>query len=291
MCISEIRNPGQNWKEDLMEFENELSPITGNFWFHEDDIPSCMQMLENLCSIRKCEEEAKKLNKERQDQQHDAFQTEAHDLSDSEVWCESQGDSVLDVELLPILDIGNARRQCVEDFVINGCRKVFTYDNLRSILNGMSLDSAAWILGGTNLMTVWDSHIKNVPEVIPIISNCNQTVENGILIMDDVVQKFNLNTEQRLVLKIVADHVIEKRSEQLLFCIGGEAGTGKSQVIHGIVELFRRWRKLEMLCVCGTTGTAAAKIGGSTLHSTFKLRQKNLRIGSNAYTSLSESLG
>ena len=33
------------------------------------------------------------------------------------------------------------------------------------------------------------------------------------------------------------------------------------------------------------------KIGGSTLHSTFKLRQKNLQIGSNAYTSLCESLG
>ncbi|KAM4064210.1 PIF1-like helicase [Hirsutella rhossiliensis] len=54
---------------------------------------------------------------------------------------------------------------------------------------------------------------------------------------------------------------------QLCLFIGGEGGTGKSRVIEALVELLARRDLSSRLLVTATSGTAAARINGITLHS------------------------
>jgi hypothetical protein len=53
-------------------------------------------------------------------------------------------------------------------------------------------------------------------------------------LIDETVQDFNLNTEQERAFKIVANHSVELKSEQLKMYLGGMGGTGKSQVIKAL---------------------------------------------------------
>ncbi|XP_044716508.1 AAA domain-containing protein [Hirsutella rhossiliensis] len=54
---------------------------------------------------------------------------------------------------------------------------------------------------------------------------------------------------------------------QLCLFIGGEGGTGKSRVIEALVELLARRELSSRMLVTATSGTAAARINGITLHS------------------------
>ncbi|KAM4067857.1 PIF1-like helicase [Hirsutella rhossiliensis] len=54
---------------------------------------------------------------------------------------------------------------------------------------------------------------------------------------------------------------------QLCLFIGGEGGTGKSRVIEALVELLARRDLSSRVLVTATSGTAAARINGITLHS------------------------
>jgi hypothetical protein len=55
--------------------------------------------------------------------------------------------------------------------------------------------------------------------------------------------------------------------DQLCQFIGGEGGTGKSRIIEAIVELFARKGMQRRVLVTATSGTAAARINGVTIHS------------------------
>ena len=49
--------------------------------------------------------------------------------------------------------------------------------------------------------------------------------------------------------------------------VGGEGGTGKSRVIHGVKMLVELMGQRSMLQLAGTTGAAADNIDSSTIHS------------------------
>ncbi|KAM4064199.1 PIF1-like helicase [Hirsutella rhossiliensis] len=55
---------------------------------------------------------------------------------------------------------------------------------------------------------------------------------------------------------------------QLCQFVGGEGGTGKSQIIEALVELFSRRSLSNRLLITATSGTAAARINSSAIHST-----------------------
>jgi len=93
-------------------------------------------------------------------------------------------------------------------------------------------------------------------------------------ISDDIVKEFNLNTEQERAFCIIANHSAAASPEQLKMYLSGMGGTGKTQVIKVLIEMFKRKNKLHRFIVVTPTSTAAALLNGSTYHSTFGLRTK-----------------
>lgn len=61
---------------------------------------------------------------------------------------------------------------------------------------------------------------------------------------------------------------------QMIAYLGGEAGTGKSTVIHAILRFARGWNRPRTVDTMAFTGVAAINIDGKTIHSA-----RNLSVG------------
>jgi hypothetical protein len=91
-----------------------------------------------------------------------------------------------------------------------------------------------------------------------------------------LTENFTLNRKQSIVFLLVCRQLdLVHRSEdansepipQLCQFVGGEGGTGKSRIIEALVELFASKEISNRLLVTATSGTAAARINGITIHS------------------------
>ncbi|KAJ6437985.1 hypothetical protein O9K51_09407 [Purpureocillium lavendulum] len=89
----------------------------------------------------------------------------------------------------------------------------------------------------------------------------------------DIVARLTLNKKQAVALLIICRQLDSiHRGErgdvgQLCQFVGGEGGTGKSRVIEALVELFARKGLSNRLLITATSGTAAARVNGITIHS------------------------
>jgi len=86
-------------------------------------------------------------------------------------------------------------------------------------------------------------------------------------LIEGVVMKFDLNSEQERAFRIVANHAATPGAEQLIMYVGGMGGTGKSQVIKALMDFFKSRNESHRFVVLAPTGTAAALLHGSTYHS------------------------
>jgi hypothetical protein len=100
-----------------------------------------------------------------------------------------------------------------------------------------------------------------------------------------LIRHFTLNEDQSLAFRIICNHVLmhhTPQEPQLLMGVFGEGGTGKSRLIEAIRVWFRRNHREKELIVTATTGTAAVKINGSTVHSAVSIpieRSDGKRMG------------
>ncbi|KAJ7152409.1 hypothetical protein C8R46DRAFT_913126, partial [Mycena filopes] len=94
-------------------------------------------------------------------------------------------------------------------------------------------------------------------------------------IISSVVMKFGLNREQTRAFRIVVDHASGPQIAPLRMYLGGMGGTGKSQVLHAIIEFFTRRNESYRYMVLGPTGSTAALLNGSTYHSVFKIPRES----------------
>lgn len=97
--------------------------------------------------------------------------------------------------------------------------------------------------------------------------------------LEDVIVELGIkgNPEQERAVRIIREHFISGTEEQLLCHILGPGGTGKSYVVHAIVELFKRCRASKKLMLSASTGCAAVLIHGYTLHAlTFLIPHKTM---------------
>lgn len=87
-----------------------------------------------------------------------------------------------------------------------------------------------------------------------------------------------LNFEQRLAYDLIKTHLLSHLDggdpEQLLMNLQGGPGTGKSQVIKAVTELFQVKDSTNLLLRSAYTGIAASVIDGQTLHTLAKIPVK-----------------
>ncbi|OAQ57976.1 ATP-dependent DNA helicase PIF1 [Purpureocillium lilacinum] len=88
-----------------------------------------------------------------------------------------------------------------------------------------------------------------------------------------VAARLTLNKKQAVALLIICRHLDSMREmgrgdvSQLCQFVGGEGGAGKSRVIEALVELFAARGISSRLLITATSGTAAARVNGITIHS------------------------
>ncbi|KAM4056450.1 PIF1-like helicase [Hirsutella rhossiliensis] len=99
--------------------------------------------------------------------------------------------------------------------------------------------------------------------------------------------RLTLNKKQAIAFLIICRQLdLIRRGEksnvrQLCQFVGGEGGTGKSRVIEALVELFASKDQSNRLMITATSGTAAARINGITIHSACGF-SKDLAAAANA---------
>ncbi|CAF3982187.1 unnamed protein product [Rotaria sp. Silwood1] len=98
----------------------------------------------------------------------------------------------------------------------------------------------------------------------------------------NIVKQFTLNTQQKYAFMIITSHLdgenhayTDTIDNQLLMCIPGCGGTGKSQLIRAITKYFQVTKRDKMLRKLAPTSIAAAEIDGLTIHSFLGESRKN----------------
>ncbi len=67
-----------------------------------------------------------------------------------------------------------------------------------------------------------------------------------------------MNAEQIRAFKLIANHAASIGPEQLKMYLGGMGGTGKTQVIRALIDMFEQKKESHRFLVLAPTGTAAA---------------------------------
>jgi hypothetical protein len=109
-----------------------------------------------------------------------------------------------------------------------------------------------------------------------------------------VAEALTLNRRQSIALRLVCRHLDRLHQSattlpQLCQFVGGEGGTGKSRVIEALVALFASKGMLHRLLMTATSGTAAARINGMTIHTACRVSVDSSRTASNSSASQVEA--
>jgi len=114
------------------------------------------------------------------------------------------------------------------------------------------------------------------PDAGPTVGICFGSSTSFLVAGRQLAEHSTLNRKQSIAFLLVCRQLdLVHRSEgansepipQLCQFVGGEGGTGKSRVIEALVELFASKGISNRLLVTATSGTAAARINGITIHS------------------------
>jgi hypothetical protein len=150
--------------------------------------------------------------------------------------------------------------------------------SLRRSLNDTSrsasgVDVAAYT-GGTNEtyksfdgVVIVDKEFFDPGPSDGIQNMCHRQIHNRII--DNVMDRFSLNSAQKDAFMLVVKHVIsdDANKSPLRMYLGGMGGTGKSQVIKALIMFYQNIGQHDSFQVIAPTGTAACLVGGSTYHS------------------------
>ncbi|CAF4062556.1 unnamed protein product, partial [Adineta steineri] len=115
-----------------------------------------------------------------------------------------------------------------------------------------------------------DNGLLSSRSIMPVIKI---TVPNEIT-RENIVTQFTLNKNQKAAFMIITGHLdgLDKLNEgdkqdQLIMCVPGCGGTGKSQLIRAITAYFTQTNRVHKLRKLAPTSVAAAEIEGMTIHS------------------------
>ncbi|CAF3204855.1 unnamed protein product [Rotaria sp. Silwood2] len=136
-------------------------------------------------------------------------------------------------------------------------------------------DAVVTVMNPNNYRT---NNFENYGSILPVLK-----VINNFPTQTSIINEFTLNREQRAAFMIITSHLdgdkrcrIGDNNGQLIMCILGCGGTGKSQLIRALTKYFLVTKRMQMMRKLAPTGIAAAEIDGMTIHS-FLGEQRNSR--------------
>ncbi|CAF2988119.1 unnamed protein product [Rotaria sp. Silwood2] len=136
-------------------------------------------------------------------------------------------------------------------------------------------DAVVTVMNPNNYRT---NNFENYGSILPVLK-----VINNFPTQTSIINEFTLNREQRAAFMIITSHLdgdkrcrIGDNNGQLIMCISGCGGTGKSQLIRALTKYFLVTKRMQMMRKLAPTGIAAAEIDGMTIHS-FLGEQRNSR--------------
>ncbi|CAF4763855.1 unnamed protein product, partial [Rotaria sp. Silwood2] len=113
------------------------------------------------------------------------------------------------------------------------------------------------------------NNFENYGSILPVLK-----VINNFPTQTSIINEFTLNREQRAAFMIITSHLdgdkrcrIGDNNGQLIMCILGCGGTGKSQLVRALTKYFLVTKRMQMMRKLALTGIAAAEIDGMTIHS------------------------
>ena len=127
---------------------------------------------------------------------------------------------------------------------------------------------------------VTDAHV--MVNDLDMLEDASGVCEDGGLVMGNVAGAWTLNIEQRRAFKIVAEHTLREKPEQLLMYLGGPGGTGKSRVINALRDFFDSRNKARRFRLAAYTGVVARNIGGATLHALLQMNESGRDMSAKA---------
>jgi hypothetical protein len=154
--------------------------------------------------------------------------------------------------------------------------------NTEDMLTGFNDAEIPFPRQGQNLVTAQ----TQVPRIFVDVGPETAFVELGRL----AASKKTLNNLQNMALQLVCRFLDKYTADpesagQHFQYTGGQAGTGKSRVVDALKDVFIERGQPHLLQITGTSGSAAAQIGGTTVHSACGL---DTRRSSNQPLSFSE---
>lgn len=126
------------------------------------------------------------------------------------------------------------------------------------------------------------NQLQSAPETNQTSHHCERNVDN-IKSPEEIAVQCGLDPDQKAAFITIAEHILQvaywvknpttPMPEQLIFFLGGEGGTGKSAVLKALDILLTTMGLEHTLRKIAPTGVAAGNIGGSTMHSTFRMQR------------------
>lgn len=281
--ITDLIEDFQSWEEALLDFQTAINFNVGNPFSLDFNLPPIREILLNLQCLNECKLSAS-LQQERRSEVKET-EHNASEQSDSEPMPEySETNQAEEFIYLDHLEFETPRHsKSLRSFVANGTNALATSMTLDYVLAEDTHESERF-----TPMDSWAETLSNKSKDIQneTVQSSRSSNSTNISAPEIIQRKFKLNAEQLAALVLVSSHVISPREKPIQLFVTGEAGTGKSQVIHAIIQLFSLMGLESQLAVTASTGTAAVKIGGATVHSLLKLRSKQLSKSSPTFREL-----
>ncbi|CAF5166124.1 unnamed protein product, partial [Rotaria sp. Silwood1] len=119
------------------------------------------------------------------------------------------------------------------------------------------------VVAVVNLNNYNNNNVENYASILPVVS-----VTTNFPTQKSIADEYTLNREQRAAFMIITSHLAGDNrcrtgdnNGQLIMCIPGCGGTGKSQLIRALSKYFLVMKRMQMMRKLAPTGIAAAEIG------------------------------
>ncbi|CAF4317774.1 unnamed protein product, partial [Adineta steineri] len=149
------------------------------------------------------------------------------------------------------------------------------YDKTDDTLDYDSIQDALVTMVNPNNYNI--NRFDNYTPILPVASATTTSYST----QQSIIEDYTLNREQQAAFLIITNHLDGDKERhkgtnngQLIMCIPGCGGTGKSQLIRAVTKYFLITKRMQMMRKLAPTGIAAAEIGGITIHS-FLGEQRN----------------